>query len=196
MKVGMRLLDLHRQLEERNRLLEHFALTDPLTGLPNRRAIDPGPSRTARPMRHGFSFWVVLIDLDHFKRVNDAYGHEAGDAVLKAFGEILKSIHVASDISGRIGGEEFLHVITHADEAICRQSSSVRAPSWRRRLLVRRIGRDGHRQFRRRRCPVAAPRPPSASWSAARTAPCTGQAAGTQPGRVRAAIAGRREGAS
>ena len=117
-KVGMRLIDLHRQLEEKNRLLEHFALTDPLTGLPNRRAIEAWAAHELpAAVRHGFSFWIVLIDLDHFKRVNDAYGHEAGDTVLKAFGEILKSNTRSSDISGRIGGEEFLHVITHADEA-------------------------------------------------------------------------------
>ena len=117
-KVGLRLLDLHRQLEEKNRLLEHFALTDSLTGLPNRRAIESwAVHELPAAMRHGFSLWVVVIDLDHFKRVNDAHGHDAGDTVLKAFGEILKSSTRSSDISGRIGGEEFLHVITHADEA-------------------------------------------------------------------------------
>jgi diguanylate cyclase (GGDEF)-like protein len=117
-KVGLRLIDLYRQLEEKNRLLEHFALTDPLTGLPNRRAIEAWAAHELpAAVRHGFSFWVVLIDLDHFKRVNDAHGHDAGDAVLKAFGEILKANTRSSDISGRIGGEEFLHVITHADEA-------------------------------------------------------------------------------
>jgi two-component system chemotaxis response regulator CheY len=117
-KVGLRLLDLHRQLEEKNRLLEHFALTDPLTGLPNRRAIEAWAAHELpAAVRHGFSFWVVLIDLDHFKHVNDAYGHEAGDIVLKAFGEILKSSTRSSDISGRTGGEEFVHVITHADQS-------------------------------------------------------------------------------
>jgi diguanylate cyclase (GGDEF)-like protein len=116
-KVGMRLIDLYRQLEEKNRLLEHFALTDPLTGLPNRRAIEAWAAHELpAAARHGFSFWVVLVDLDHFKRVNDLYGHEAGDTVLKALGEVLKSTTRSSDISGRIGGEEFLHVITHADE--------------------------------------------------------------------------------
>jgi two-component system, cell cycle response regulator len=116
-KVGLRLLDLHRQLEEKNRLLEHFALTDPLTGLPNRRAIEAWAAHELpAAVRHGFAFWVVAIDLDHFKHVNDVYGHEAGDIVLKAFGEILRGNTRSSDISGRIGGEEFLHVITHADE--------------------------------------------------------------------------------
>jgi two-component system, cell cycle response regulator len=116
-KVGLRLIDLHRQLEEKNRLLEHFALTDPLTALPNRRAIEAWAAHELpAAVRHGFSFWVVVIDLDHFKRVNDVHGHEAGDIVLKAFAEILKANTRSSDISGRIGGEEFLHVITHADE--------------------------------------------------------------------------------
>jgi two-component system, cell cycle response regulator len=116
-KVGLRLLDLHRQLEEKNRLLEHFALTDQLTGLPNRRAIEAWAAHELpAAVRHGFAFWVVAIDLDHFKRVNDVYGHEAGDIVLKAFGEILKGNTRLSDISGRIGGEEFLQVVTRADD--------------------------------------------------------------------------------
>ena len=116
-KVGLRLIDLYRQLEEKNRLLEHFALTDPLTGLPNRRAIEAWAAHELpAAVRHGFAFWVVAIDLDHFKHVNDVYGHEAGDIVLKRFGEILRGYTRSSDISGRIGGEEFLHVVTHADE--------------------------------------------------------------------------------
>ena len=116
-RVGMRLIDLHRQLEEKNRLLEHFAFTDSLTGLPNRRAIEAWAAHELpASLRHGFSFWVVLIDLDHFKRVNDAYGHDAGDRVLKGFADVLRSNTRSSDISGRIGGEEFLHVITHANE--------------------------------------------------------------------------------
>src|SRR4029079_11440866 len=60
-------------------------------------------------------FWVIAIDLDHFKQVNDTFGHDAGDTVLKAFAEVLKSNTRSSDISGRIGGEEFLHVLTHVD---------------------------------------------------------------------------------
>jgi diguanylate cyclase (GGDEF)-like protein len=116
--VGRRLIDLHRQLEDKNRLLEQAALTDALTGLPNRRAIDAWAGhQLAAAVRHRFSFWVVLIDLDHFKHVNDSYGHEAGDTVLKAFAEILQSNTRSSDIAGRIGGEEFLHAVTYAEEA-------------------------------------------------------------------------------
>jgi two-component system, cell cycle response regulator len=116
-RVGRRLIDLHRQIEAKNRLLEELALTDSLTGLPNRRAIEAWSSRQlSGAARHGFSFWMVLIDLDHFKRINDTYGHEAGDTVLKKFAEILRGRTRLADISGRIGGEEFLFVLTHADE--------------------------------------------------------------------------------
>jgi two-component system, cell cycle response regulator len=115
--VGRRLIDLHRQIEAKNRLLEELALTDSLTGLPNRRAIEAWSSRQLNgAARHGFSLWMVLIDLDHFKKINDGFGHEAGDAVLKRFAEILRGHTRLSDISGRIGGEEFLFVLTHADE--------------------------------------------------------------------------------
>jgi two-component system cell cycle response regulator len=112
--VGQRLLDLHRQIAEKNRLLEGLALSDPLTGLPNRRAIDSWAARQlSGAARHGFSFWVTVIDLDHFKHVNDAYGHDAGDLVLRRFAEILKANTRLSDISGRIGGEEFVQILTH-----------------------------------------------------------------------------------
>ncbi len=117
-RVGQRLIDLHRQIETKNRLLEELALTDALTGLPNRRAIETWALRQlSGAARHGFPFWVVMIDLDHFKQVNDAHGHDAGDMVLRRFAEILRSNTRFSDISGRIGGEEFLQVLTHADES-------------------------------------------------------------------------------
>jgi len=117
-RVGQRLIGLHRQIKTKSRLLEELALTDALTGLPNRRAIETWATRQlSGAARHGFPFWVVMIALDHFKLVNDAHGHDAGDMVLRKFAEILKSNTRLSDISGRIGGEEFLQVITHADEA-------------------------------------------------------------------------------
>jgi two-component system cell cycle response regulator len=112
--VGRRIVELHRQLEAKNLLLEELALTDSLTGLPNRRAIEHWATRQlSGAIRYGFSFLVVLADLDHFKAVNDTYGHDAGDAVLKKFSEILKTNSRRSDICGRIGGEEFLFILTH-----------------------------------------------------------------------------------
>ena len=116
-RVGRRLIDLHRQIEAKNRLLEELALTDALTGLPNRRAIEEWTSRQlSGAARHGFPVWVVMIDLDHFKNVNDKYGHKAGDAVLEGFAKVLKQNTRSSNICGRIGGEEFLQVLTHASE--------------------------------------------------------------------------------
>jgi two-component system cell cycle response regulator len=115
--VGRRIVELHRQLEAKNRLLEELALTDSLTGLPNRRAIEAWATRQlSGAARYGFSFLVVMADLDHFKAVNDTHGHESGDAVLKKFAEILKANSRSSDICGRIGGEEFLFILTHTTQ--------------------------------------------------------------------------------
>lgn len=114
--VGRRIIELHREIEAKNRLLGKMARTDPLTGLPNRRAIEEWASRQlSGAIRHGYEFWVVMADLDHFKVVNDTFGHDAGDTVLKKFAEILKANTRQSDIAGRVGGEEFLLVLTHAD---------------------------------------------------------------------------------
>jgi diguanylate cyclase (GGDEF)-like protein len=115
--VGLRIIKLQREIEAKNLLLKELALTDALTSLPNRRAIEDWATRQlSGAARYGFSFWVALADLDHFKTVNDTHGHDAGDTVLKAFSEILKRNSRRSDICGRIGGEEFLLVLTHATE--------------------------------------------------------------------------------
>lgn len=117
-RVGQRLIELQRQIEAKNRELEELALTDPLTGLPNRRAMEAwAVCQLSGAARHGFPFWVVVIDLDRFKSINDTYGHDAGDTVLKQFAEILKSNTRRSDMCGRIGGEEFLQVLTYAKES-------------------------------------------------------------------------------
>jgi two-component system, cell cycle response regulator len=112
--VGRRVIELHLQIEAKNKLLEQLALTDPLTNLPNRRAIEDWATRQiSGAARYGFSFWIAVADLDHFKSVNDTYGHEAGDTVLKKVAEILKSHSRKSDICGRTGGEEFLFTLSH-----------------------------------------------------------------------------------
>jgi two-component system, cell cycle response regulator len=114
-RTGVRIVELQRQIEAKNVLLEQLALTDALTGLPNRRAIDDWATRqVSAAARHKFSFWIIVSDLDHFKHTNDTHGHDAGDQVLKRFAEILKTNSRRSDICGRLGGEEFLMIITHA----------------------------------------------------------------------------------
>jgi two-component system, cell cycle response regulator len=138
--VGRRIVELHRQLEAKNLLLEELALTDPLTGLPNRRAIEDWATRQlSGAQRYGFSFLVVLADLDHFKAVNDTYGHDRGDSVLKKFSEILKTNSRRSDICGRIGGEEFLFILTHTTQ----ENARVVIERIRRQLEATKFDFDG-----------------------------------------------------
>jgi len=116
--VGKRMAELHRQVQTKNRLLEELARTDSLTGLPNRRAIeDWATTGLEGAARHGFPFWVVMADLDRFKSINDTYGHEMGDSVLKRFAQTLRSNIRSSDICGRLGGEEFVAIITYGEKA-------------------------------------------------------------------------------
>jgi diguanylate cyclase (GGDEF)-like protein len=116
--VGRRIIGLHREIDAKNKLLLEMAHTDSLTGLPNRRAIEEWAKRQLRgAARHGYSLWVVLADLDGFKNINDSHGHEAGDQVLCGVARILKEHTRASDLSGRMGGDEFLLVMTHVEKA-------------------------------------------------------------------------------
>jgi two-component system chemotaxis response regulator CheY len=116
--VGRRIIDLNRELAAKSEKLEEAARTDPLTGLPNRRAIEEWAARQLRgAVRHGFPLWVAIGDIDNFKSINDSFGHDAGDIVLKTFADVLKNNTRASDICGRLGGDEFLLVITHVETA-------------------------------------------------------------------------------
>jgi two-component system, cell cycle response regulator len=116
-RVGCRTVQMRREIEAKNVLLEKAARTDHLTGLPNRRAVEEFASKQLHAaIRHNFGFWVVVTDLDKFKLVNDSYGHFAGDEAIKRFATILKANTRASDICGRLGGDEFLLVMTHGDK--------------------------------------------------------------------------------
>jgi two-component system cell cycle response regulator len=115
--VGQRILNLNREIEAKNRLLEELALTDELTGLPNRRAVERwAVGQLSGASRHRFPFWVVMADIDNFKSLNDRYGHDAGDAVLKSFAEILQTNTRKCDMCGRLGGDEFLLILTHVEK--------------------------------------------------------------------------------
>jgi two-component system, cell cycle response regulator len=114
--VGRRIIDLNRELSAKSQKLEEAARTDPLTGLPNRRAIEEWAFKQLRgAARHGFSLWVVVADIDSFKTINDTFGHHAGDIVIKTFADYLKRCTRSSDICGRLGGDEFLLVMTHVE---------------------------------------------------------------------------------
>ncbi|MFC2993615.1 sensor domain-containing diguanylate cyclase [Halomonas tibetensis] len=109
------LIDERKAMEER---LRRLSLTDELTGLYNRRhLLARMEEEIARYARHGTPFSVVMIDLDHFKLVNDSHGHAAGDAVLQGLAALFKERLRDSDVAGRSGGEEFLLLLPGTDEA-------------------------------------------------------------------------------
>jgi diguanylate cyclase (GGDEF)-like protein len=96
-------------LEAANREVTRLSLTDPLTQLPNRALIDQALNdNIGLAARYGNGFSVVMIDIDHFKHVNDTYGHLAGDAVLSKIAQVLAHQIRSTDITGRWGGEEFM----------------------------------------------------------------------------------------
>jgi diguanylate cyclase (GGDEF)-like protein/PAS domain S-box-containing protein len=92
------------------------ALTDPLTGLYNRRGLmELGKIELARALRQGKPFSAILLDIDHFKRVNDTYGHPIGDQVLQAIAQRCRKGIRELDLPGRYGGEEFLVFLPETD---------------------------------------------------------------------------------
>lgn len=96
--------------------LAQLANTDVLTGVSSRRAFLAGlEAELARARRHNESLSLLMLDIDHFKRVNDVHGHPIGDAVLKQFSETCAGMLRAHDLFGRLGGEEFAIVLPHTD---------------------------------------------------------------------------------
>lgn len=101
--------ELERRVQERTEDLHRLTEIDPLTGLLNRRGMtDRFEKEVARQARQGGTMGLLLLDLDHFKQVNDTYGHAAGDVALCAVAKILGSMKRSYDHAGRWGGEEFL----------------------------------------------------------------------------------------
>jgi len=102
---------IERDLTEHKKLqfaLEDMARTDGLTGLANRQALlERANGEFSRARRYSRSLSVIMIDIDHFKSINDQYGHAAGDQVLRQLGQQFQSRLRDSDLMGRIGGEEF-----------------------------------------------------------------------------------------
>jgi len=104
------------------RELERVAITDPLTGLSNRRGGEDAMRReVARCKRNGQPMTLLLLDIDHFKAVNDQHGHAIGDRVLRAMAHIVSRQLRASDLAVRWGGEEFLAILPGTDLATGRQ---------------------------------------------------------------------------
>ena len=121
LKVGLRLIEFEKALREANEKLHTLAITDGLTGISNRRAIfERLKSEISRAVRENSPFCLIMLDIDHFKKVNDTYGHSAGDKVLVEIVNRIKSKLRSHDDIGRYGGEEFLVGISKADSKISR----------------------------------------------------------------------------
>ena len=110
LKTGQRIIELEESLKEQ-------AIRDPLTGLYNRRYMEEILGREIkRAERKGSEIGLILADIDHFKKINDSYGHQAGDLVLKIIGKFLLENVRGGDVVCRFGGEEFLLILPEASK--------------------------------------------------------------------------------
>lgn len=108
-RAHQKLAQTIRELEQSRLFLREQANTDPLTQLANRRHFfQIATSSLAQMQRQGEHFSVIMLDIDHFKRINDTYGHQAGDYVLVELTKVLTRMVREGDIIGRMGGEEFV----------------------------------------------------------------------------------------
>jgi two-component system cell cycle response regulator len=117
-RANIALIKKNAELEGANAAITHLMHTDPLTGMANRRyflGILDNLMSLAR--RHHTPLSLVMVDLDHFKAINDAYGHGGGDQVLRHFGVLLKKCSRKEDLGARFGGEEFIVALPQTDLA-------------------------------------------------------------------------------
>ncbi len=118
LRVGQRIVDLQDSLIAARDELRFQATHDTLTGIFNRGVVLEAAHRErARQVRNGGAFAVILVDLDHFKQINDTYGHLSGDTVLKEAAQRMVHCVRSYDTVGRYGGEEFLILVPSADES-------------------------------------------------------------------------------
>lgn len=134
LNIGLILIATERMRSE----LEYLATHDPMTGALNRRAIVEAAERElARCQRHGHVMSLLMMDLDHFKKINDTYGHLVGDRVLREFAAQVGELLRLPDQFGRYGGEEFVLVLPDTGreaaaivaERICRVAAEAGAPT-------------------------------------------------------------------
>lgn len=114
--ISWYLVGLLFELDKLEKKMTVLARYDDLTGLLNRRAFyDSAGALHKYSIRNKQNYAVLSVDLDYFKKINDKFGHSAGDAVLKSFGEISVSLSRSSDIIGRLGGEEFVFFLPNTN---------------------------------------------------------------------------------
>ncbi len=120
--IQLKIKHLQDELRHRNELLQRLAVTDPLTDLANRRNLMNSLRKEfSRTQRLSTPLSLIMIDLDHFKRVNDTYGHQGGDMVLTRIGHLLAESVRPYDIAARYGGEEFSLLLPETDHKVALQ---------------------------------------------------------------------------
>jgi diguanylate cyclase (GGDEF)-like protein len=125
--------ELHEQMREQ-------AIRDDLTGVHNRRHfVEVAERELERARRHGAALSLVMMDIDHFKNVNDLYGHPTGDVALKAVGSMLSATTRVGDLAFRLGGEEFAVLLV----AMGHEDAMQRAEKWRSTLAEMSVPVDG-----------------------------------------------------
>lgn len=121
--VATREIEIYR-LEDEKKRVYHMAITDNLTGLYNRYYLDEvAHKELAKAQRYGYTVAAVYLDIDHFKRINDRFGHDVGDLVLKRFAQMIQNDLRESDTAFRLGGEEFLILMPYTDKAHAAEST-------------------------------------------------------------------------
>jgi diguanylate cyclase (GGDEF)-like protein len=139
--VGLMLWQFNRMDRQRH-ALERLSHTDTLTGLANRRYfMERLQAETQRRDRYGRPYAVALCDADHFKRVNDTYGHNAGDAVLREIGRLLADVRRPPDVVARLGGEEFALLLPDTSQ----EGARIVCERLRTQLRAHEFNVDGHR---------------------------------------------------
>lgn len=124
------------------RSMRSLASRDPLTSTLNRLGLEDALERTWQmSRRYGFPMGVVVADLDHFKTLNDSYGHSLGDAVIREFAAVMHEASRSSDIIARYGGDEFVAILPQADEAAARIFSERLLQATRERVFSRQSHR-------------------------------------------------------
>lgn len=134
------------ELMTANAKLDAMASVDGLTGIANRRTLGASmDAECARANRYGLPLSLVMLDIDHFKSLNDTYGHQAGDEILKLMGRLLASTARNTDLVARYGGEEFAIILVNTDNTAAgfaaeRLRARIEAEPWPHRAVTASIG--------------------------------------------------------
>jgi diguanylate cyclase (GGDEF)-like protein len=145
-RVGAQMASLHAELAARMRELDALATMDGLTGIANRRTFQARlETEVARTVRYHAPLSLLMLDVDHFKRLNDAHGHQAGDEVLQKLGRLLASSTRNTDFVARYGGEEFAVILVDtnrvaAEHTAERLRARIEAGPWPYRAITASIG--------------------------------------------------------